>query len=171
MSDKYIRNQYEQKTNIELLLIATNNDSSWTNEAVETAKSILSSRYNGISDLEKAWNYEIQHLSKLAEACSLCQNLEVAYIKEFYLCTPEELDAVRSIPGIALTAILGIGYTVRKRTRAVKLEFRLRSECLAKHTIVQFGKKKVLINYEEYYRHPLCSLYYPLGYTDLTLQS
>jgi hypothetical protein len=170
VTDEYLRNLYEQKSSIELLLIATNQDGGYTNEAVETARSLIFSRYRGISDLEEAWRHEIQRLSKLADGCSLCQDPKVAYSKEFYLCTPKEVDILPSIPGFLTQFAFGIGYR-RYKYRYVTLEFKLCQRCLAGRTrIKRSGQKELKMSNEDYYLHPLVSVFYHFGYTELRTQ-
>jgi hypothetical protein len=159
-----LRIQYERKSDIELLLIATNYDGGYRSDAVETATSVLLQRYNNMLNLEQIWNEEVGHLFESAEKCSICQNPEVVYTKEFFLCSLASPDVLESGIGLATFIVLGV---VREKYTAIKLEFRLCSQCLAKRTEKGPFREKVRISWQDYNAHPLCAFYKPLGYIDL----
>jgi len=158
--------QYENKSNIELLLIATNYDGGYVRDAVDTAFSVLLSRYKHTTNLEKIWNEEIGRLCELAEKCSVCQNPDVVYTEDFYLCSEARIDTIGSIPGIIALAAVGFGYA-KEKYAAIKVEFRLCKQCLAQRTNTKKHGTEVSISWEEYNKHPLCSLYKPLGFTEI----
>jgi len=90
------KSRYEVKSNIELLLIATNYDGGYTSDAVEIAATELLSRYKHGTSLRQVWDEEMKRLSERAEKCSLCQDLEVVYAKEFFVCSTPPPDPARS---------------------------------------------------------------------------
>ena len=64
MNQDELQLQYENKSNIELLLIATNYDGGDIQDAIDTATSILLSRFKHTTNLEIIWDEEINRLSE-----------------------------------------------------------------------------------------------------------
>lgn len=159
--------QYENKPDIELLLTASNYDGGYTEDAVEAATSVLLSRHEHSIDIQGIWNEEVSRLWELDKGCSSCHRKEVAYSEKFYLCSEEELDLAKSVPGLLALTTLGIGYTQHKFSY-VTLEFKLCSQCLFDRTDVSANESKPKISWEEYHKHPLCKLYICLGFTELS---
>jgi hypothetical protein len=164
LSEELIR-QYEDKSNIELLLIASNYDDGYSDEAVRTATSLLLSR-TGKADLQALWCEELNSLEDLDKKCSLCYRKDVDYTEKFYLCSQERIDITKSLPGLLSLAAIGIGYTKHKFSY-VTLEFKLCSQCIFDRTNVSDTKSKPKIGWDEYYKHPLCKLYMALGFEEL----
>lgn len=159
MNENELQIQYDGKPNIELLIIAANNDGSYTKEAVDAATSILHVRYGRDARLEQVWKKEMSQLAKLAEKCSVCQNPEVAYTSNFFLCTSPFFDGGKWLtegPG-------GSG----EKYYYVDIEFRLCPTCLAQRTHKGlFRKERVRIDWQDYIAHPLGALFKPLGYIE-----
>ncbi len=165
MNQDRFRAQYEMKSNIELLIIATNYDESYTNDAIQTATSTLLSRYGNKVDLEQIWNKEIGYLFESADKCNICQNTAVVYARDFFLCSPTSPDIGSGI-GIIAAIPFGVGFLKEKYT-AVKLDFRLCDKCLKERIYTKDNKEYVKISWQEYNAHPLCALYKPLGYINI----
>ena len=165
MNQDRFRAQYETKSNIELLLIATNYDESYTNDAIKTATSILLSRYGNKADLEQIWNKEIGNLFELAEKCNICQNPAVAYAREFFLCSLTSPDIGSGI-GIIAAIPFGAGF-FREKYTVIKLDFRLCDQCLKERIYNKDNKEYVKISWQEYNSHPLCAFYKHLGYINI----
>lgn len=165
MSKEELIHRYEDKSDIELLLIARNYDGGYTDDAIDAATSLVLSRM-GSADLQELWDKELSRLEDLDKRCSLCGAEDIAYSEEFYLCGQEKTDIAKSIPGLIALFAVGIGYT-RKNLSYVKLEFKLCSRCLSERTKGSDAKSKPRISWEEYYQHPLRKLYMALGYQEL----
>lgn len=155
--------QYKDKSNLELVLIAENYDQGYTGEAVKAATRVLLSRYVGTTNLETIFQKEFSQLLELSEKCSICQNSDVVYSEDFYLCTVSQLDIPRSIPGILASTLIGFGYT-KEKYNAIKLEFRLCSDCLEKRK----STDTEIVGLQDYYRHPLYNLYRHFGFTEVS---
>jgi ribosomal protein S14 len=168
LKEELIR-QYENKSNIELLFIASNYDDGYTDEAIGAAMSLLLSR-TGNADLQELWSEELGRLEHLDKKCSLCQREDIAYSEKFYLCGQEKrkMDIAKSLPGLLLFAAIGIGYTQHKISYSyVTLEFKLCSQCFSDRINALDTKSNPKISWEEYYKHPLCKLYMALGFNEL----
>jgi hypothetical protein len=151
---------------MELPLIATNYDRSWTQETIRAATSVLFSRYDGKVTIEQLWNEELNHLTQLAQYCSICQNPEVVYTEHFFLSTESVPDTSSVATALAVFAS-PVTRVLMMKYRAVKLEFRLCPKCLTKRTHRGlFGKETLKISQQDYYHHPLCEFFIPLGLTN-----
>jgi hypothetical protein len=152
MSTEEFVGQYGGKSNVALLLIASNDDHGYSSDAVQAAMSILSSRM-GSADIQKLWSQELSRLEDLSERCILCHNEKVANIAD-------------SVPGLLALAVVGIGYT-RKKYSFRPLDFNLCPRCLSTRgkPSHEGGKPKIL--WEDYYRHPLCEFYMSQGFSEL----
>ena len=159
--------QYKTKTNLELLYITMNYDDSCSSEDIDLASSVLHSRFDDTMNVEHIWKEEIKRLLDLDAKCSICGDSEVVYTKDFYLCTidaPEDKNVAPGLIDIALLSPSRLGESYD----AVKLEFKLCTQCLAKRTSREwFGQKRVRISWQDYNEHPLCAFYKPLGYIDV----
>ncbi len=159
MSQSELKSRYEGKTNVELLLIATNYDGGYTNDAVEIATTELLSRYKHGLSLRQVWDEEMKRLSERAEKCSLCQNPEVVYAKEFFVCSTPTPDVARSGVWAVIGSFSGWSWLWEKQ-KCFQLQFRLCPECLAQHT----HGRKVRISLQDYHMHPLLEFFRSLGY-------
>ncbi len=167
MSQNEFQLQYKTKTNLELLHIAMNYDDSYSSEAIDLASSVLRSRFDETVNVEQIWKEEIRRLLDLDARCSICGDSEVVYTKDFYLCTidaPEDKNVAPGFIDIALLSPSRLGESYD----AVKLEFKLCTQCLERRTSREwFGQKRVNISWQDYNEHPLCAFYKPLGYIDV----
>jgi len=164
---------YENKSNIELLLIAMNYDGGCTDDAVEVANSLLSSRYKCIVNPQLKFGEEVARLQKLSQACSVCQNPSVVSSRGFSLCKeprmPEIGELFASTCGATLAEAVGVGFKL-ERDDCVDLKFRLCQRCLVERTQKTGScNERVIIGWEDYYAHPLCELFLVLGYTELCM--
>ncbi len=157
MNQEGLQSLYREKSNTELLLIATNYDGGWRSDAVETATTELLSRYRHVVSLEQVWDEEMKRISELAARCSLCQNPEVVYSEDFSLCRTPDLDGREVRADIELMPELG---TLSEKPGCFKLQFRLCPECLAQRT----HSRGVRISLQDYYTHPMGDFLRSLGY-------
>lgn len=167
MSQDELLFQYKTKTNLELLHITMNYDDSCSSEAIDVASSVLRSRFHETANVEQIWKEEISRLLDLDARCSICGNSEIVYTRDFYLCTidaPDDKNVASGLIDLALLSPSRLGESYD----AVKLEFKLCTQCLEKRTYREwFGKAKVRISWQDYNEHPLCAFYKPLGYIDV----
>lgn len=150
-----LEEQYKYKSDIELLIIANNVDSSYTLEATETAKSLLIVRHGNIN-IEEVLKEEYNRLNELSKKCSICQSDSVVYTEGFKLRKPGV-----SLPQAIISAGFIFGTFVREKGLEVKLTFRLCEKCLESRRIT---KNLARISYLDYDLHPMCEFYKPLGY-------
>ena len=165
MIEEELIRQYESKSNIELLFIASNYINDFTEEAVNAATSLLRSR-TGNANLREIWSEELKRLKDLDKKCSLCHKKDIVYSENFYLCSQEKMDVAKSLPGFLGLVTIGIGYAQHK-FNYVTLEFKLCAQCLFDRTNALDTKNKPKITWDEYYKHHLCKLYMVLGFEEL----
>ena len=158
MNQEGLQSLYRGKSNIELLLIATNYDGGWRSDAVETATIELLSRYKHVVSLEQVRDEEMKRISELTAKCSLCQNPEVVYSEDFSFCRTPDLDGKEVRAGIELFSVLG---ALPEKPDCFQLQFRLCPECLAQRR----HRGRVRTSLQDYYAHPMRDFLKSLGYT------
>jgi hypothetical protein len=166
MNNLNLIQQYQSKSDIELLFTANNYDKGYTSDAIEAAKYVLKFRHNTDIIPEKAWHAEIQRLKDLDIKCCLCSSDDVEYKEKIFFCAEENLNIGKSVPGVIALLAFGIGYTSHNY-QYVEAEFKLCSRCIANHKNKSENVAIPKIEWEEYYKHPLYELYRLFGFNEI----
>ncbi|MFC1945934.1 hypothetical protein ACFLW1_01900 [Chloroflexota bacterium] len=158
--DNHFTPIYQDKSDLELLLIAFNADSSYTQDASDAAKTVVSARYQ-TNDLEKVQKEIIERLMESAKGCNICHSPEVFKSCEVNLRKLVDVGTTSSGFGIALALATGAGFVTEKYAYQ-KMNFNLCKQCFDGHIDKKGRLKLSLIDYNQ---HPLFQLFRLLGYS------
>ncbi len=159
------------------MLIASNYDGGYTQDAVEQAKLLLSSRYNSNEfNLKDKWEEETGLILEEDKGCSICRSPDVAYTENIYFCT-EEIKDIDEDGEIVLPEFIskkyadfgvGVQHTHKNAGfRYIRGKFKLCQGCVHSRWNSKQGKPR--INLGEYYAHPLYKYYEALGFCRIKL--
>lgn len=90
--DVDLSHAYQRKSDVELIVIATDDGSTYTSEARDAASTILLSRHPGKWNVQAVRDGLFIQLSDLANKCGTCQCPDVTTSIGFKLCTTGEID-------------------------------------------------------------------------------
>ena len=159
---------YQRKSDVELIVIATDDSSNYTSDAKETASAILMSRHPGKWTVQAVRDDLFQQLTSLANKCSICQCPEVTSSIGFQLCTTGELDEAGSLAGMGLLLVLGVGFVQTKQS-SIPLELKLCANCLKERTVKTWKGTRLRITVDDCLSHPLYDFYKAQGYCDVRM--
>jgi hypothetical protein len=159
---------YQRKSDVELIVIATDDVTNYTPDAMETASAVLLSRHPGMWTVEAVRDDLLQQLTDLANKCSICRCPEVVSSIGFQLCTMEALEEDSSVAGMALLFVLGAGF-VRTKQSSVLLELKLCVNCLKERTVKTWKGTRIQITEDDCVSHPFYEFYKAQGYCDVRM--
>jgi len=159
---------YQRKSDVELIMIATDDGANYTPDAMETASAILLSRHPGMWTVKAVRDDLLQQLTDLANKCSICRCPEVVSGIGFQLCTTGAMDEDGSLAGMALLFVFGVGFVQTKRS-SVPLELKLCADCLKERTVKTWRGTRIRITEEDCVSHPFYEFYKAQGYCDVRM--
>jgi hypothetical protein len=154
------------------MLIASNFDHGFNEDAVEQARLRLAGRYHTKKlDLKRFWQEETELLLERDKLCVMCRSPRIEYSEDIYFCTEEAEDIEEegkiNLPEFIPEIISEIGIATRHTRdkagfRYAKGKFKLCHNCLLSHKNNKQGTLRITLR--EYYDHPLYSYYEALGF-------
>jgi hypothetical protein len=163
--------QMQNESVFKLMLIASNFDGGYTEEAVEQANLRLTySNGNKEIDLKAKWELETKRLIEKDRRCSICGNRSVEYSQDIYFCTEEvrdideegEIELPDFIPEIYSESRIGTEYTHKKAGfMYIKGTFKVCHDCLVSPKYQKNGELEIGGKLIE---HPMYKYYAALGF-------
>jgi hypothetical protein len=159
---------YQRKSDVELILIATDDGSNYTSDAKDAASTILLSRHPAKWSVQAVRDEFFSRLNDLANKCSICQCPEVTENIRFELCTIGTMDETGSLAGMGSLLVLGVGFIQTKRS-SIPLELKLCAKCAGERTLKTWKGTRLRITEDDCLSHPFYEFYKAQGYCDVRL--